>query len=117
MISDTLSEALTEIEHYQKRIPKAYSESAEAIEKVKDVMTALRAYLDLPPAGWYPRYDAAVGRLREEIGAIDLEGVTAALESITASWPTPEEVDATKKKMDSANEPCSSERQHGPVAD
>ena len=67
-------------------------------------MNALRAYLDCPPADQYPRYDAAVDRLRKEIGAIDVERVAAALENITASWPTPEEVDAAKKK-DSANEP------------
>ena len=96
MISDTLFEAVTEIERYQTDFPNAYGESKEAIEKVKVAMIALRSYLDCPPAGRYPRYDAAVEQLRKEIGAIDLEGVAAALENITASWPTPEESDAAQ---------------------
>lgn len=100
MISDTLFEAVAETERYQT---EGYCESNEAIEKVKVVMNALRAYLDCPPAGRYPRYDAAVEHLRKEIGAIDVERVTAALEHITASWPTPDEVDAARKK-DGASE-------------
>ena len=98
MISDTLFEALTEIERYQADFPNAYGESTEAIEKVKVVMNALRAYLDCPPAGRYPRYDAAVEHLRKEICAIGVEGVEAALENITASWPTPHEVDAEQNE-------------------
>ena len=103
MISDTLFEAVTEIERYQRDFSNAYGESKEAIEKVKAVMNALRAYLDCPPAGRYPRYDAAVKQLRQEIGAIDVEGVEAALENARASWPTPEEVDAARMK-DNASE-------------
>lgn len=104
MISDTLFEAVTEIERYQKNFPKAYSGLKAEIDTVKAVMNALRAYLDCPPADQYPRHDAAVEHLRHQISAIVVEGVEAALENITASWPTPEEVDAAKKK-DSANEP------------
>jgi hypothetical protein len=104
MISDVLCEAVTEIERYQRDFPNAYSGLKAEIDKVKAVMNALRAYLDCPPAGRYPRYDAAMEQLRQEIGAIDLEGVAAALENITASWPTSDESDAAKKK-DSANEP------------
>ena len=103
MISDTLFEAVTEIERYQRDFPNAYSGLKAEIDKVKAVMNALRAYLDCPPAGRYPRYDAAVEQLRQEIGAIDLEGVAAALENITASWPTPEEVNAAQMK-DSVSE-------------
>ncbi len=103
MISDTLFEAVTEIERYQTDFPNAYGESTEAIERVKVVMNALRAYLDCPPTGMYPRYDAAVEHLRQQIVAIVVEGVEAALKNMTASWPTPEEIDAAKKKG-SANE-------------
>jgi hypothetical protein len=103
MISDVLCEALDEIERYQRDFSNAYGESKEAIEKVKAVMSALRSYLDCPPAGRYLRYDAAVEQLRQEIGAIDLEGVAAALENARASWPTPEEVDAANEQ-DNANE-------------
>lgn len=105
MISDTLFEALAEIEHYQKKFPKAYSGLKAEIDKVKAVMNAMRSYLDFPPSdGRHPRYDAAVDRLRKEIGAIDVQRVAAAIEDARASWPTPEEVDAIEKK-DSAHEP------------
>jgi len=48
MISDTLCEAIQEIEEYQKRLPEFYDGIKEDIEVVKDVMDSLRERLDEP---------------------------------------------------------------------
>jgi len=103
MISDTLFEAVTEIERYQKNFPNAYSELKVEIEKVKAVMNAMRSYLDFPPSdGSYPRYDAAVDSFRTEIASINVEGLTAALEKARASWPMLKEADSTEKNVEGA---------------
>ncbi len=97
MISDTLHDAIAEIGRYQRDMPQCYDGLRGEIEKVKAVMDALRAYLDCPPSmGRYPRYDAAMSRLKNEIARIDLDGVAAALTGVKSSWPTPAEFEATK---------------------
>lgn len=97
MISDTLHDANAEIGRYQRDMPECYDGLRHEIEKVKAVMDALRAYLDCPPStGRYPRYAAALDRLRSEIARINLDGVLAALNGVKSSWPTPEEVEETK---------------------
>ena len=96
MISDTLHDALSAIEDHQKSMPKCYDGLREEIGKVKAVMDALRAYLDCPPSdGRYPKYDAAMIRLRTAVAGIDVSGLTAALENIRSSWPTKQEFEKT----------------------
>ena len=97
MISDVLSEAVTSIEEYQRSMPKCYRNLGVEIGKVTTVMNALRVYFDCPPAdGRYPRYDAAMKRLRTEIAAINVDGLLQALDGIEAGWPTPEEAKAAQ---------------------
>lgn len=96
MISDTLHDALVEIERYQKSMPQCYDGLQDEIGKVKAAMDALRAYLDFPPGdGRYPIYDAAMRRLRTEIAGIAVDGLAAAIENVTSSWPAPSEADVT----------------------
>ncbi len=98
MISDTLHAALEEIEEYQKSMPQCYDGLRGEIGKVKAVMDALRAFLDLPPSlGRYPQYDAAVTRLRVEIAGINVDGLQDALECVTDSWPTLEGGEASSR--------------------
>ena len=48
MISDTLHDAICEIEDYQRAWPESYSDWADDIEVVKKVMAALMNRLDQP---------------------------------------------------------------------
>ena len=48
MISDVLSNAISEIEGYQKDLPKVYDDLRPEIERVKSAMTTLREALDDP---------------------------------------------------------------------
>lgn len=99
MISDTLHDSIDEIEHYQKLMPEVYDGLRNEIGKVKAVMDALRSYLDLPPSeGKYPKYDAAMLRLRNEIADLDVEGLAAAIKHVTASWPTKAEFEMAKEE-------------------
>jgi hypothetical protein len=49
MISDTLHDAIQEIEDYQRNFPDCYGGLSDDIELVKKVMSALQARLDEPP--------------------------------------------------------------------
>lgn len=49
MISDVLSDALSEIADYQRRMPQAYDGLREEIEPVKRAMHRLLVLLDGPP--------------------------------------------------------------------
>jgi hypothetical protein len=92
MISDTLHEAIAEIERYQRSIPKSYDGLRIEIGKVTAVMNALRTWLDCPPSkGRYPRFETALGRLRAEIAGLDVEPLLRAMDDLKAAWPTPEE--------------------------
>lgn len=51
MISDTLHDALAEIEDYQGSMPKCYDGLRDEIGKVKTVMSAMRAFLHPLGAG------------------------------------------------------------------
>ncbi len=58
MISDTLSDAIRQIEEYQETSPSQYDEYREHIELVKAVMDSLVEALDEPPFAfgiWYER--------------------------------------------------------------
>ena len=96
-MSDTIHDALAEIEGYQQSMPECCDGLRGEIGKMKAVMDALRAYLDCPPSnGRYPRCDAAMTRLRTKIAGIDVSGIAAALENVRASWPTKEEFEKTE---------------------
>jgi hypothetical protein len=92
MISDVMLEAIEDIERYQEWA--AYQGLSTEIETVKTVMRALMTWLDCPPTGMYPKYDAAKTRLRSAIASLNVEGLLSALENLKASWPTPEEIEA-----------------------
>jgi hypothetical protein len=55
MISDVLCEAIWEIEECQKEFGDSYDELRMEIEKVKAVMDAMRAYLDILPVGEFEK--------------------------------------------------------------
>ncbi len=99
MISDELCEAIEEIERYQRSFPKSYDGLRVEIGKVTAVMNALKTWLDCPPSkGRYPRFEAALGRLRAEIARLDVEPLLRAMDDLKASWPTPEEVEEAKRQ-------------------
>ena len=49
MLSDTLSEAIEEIERYQREMPDVYDYIKEEINQVKEAMRKLQIELDTPP--------------------------------------------------------------------
>lgn len=55
MISDTLSDAVFEIERYQQEMPEVYDSIKPHLEDLKAHMTKVREYLDTPPG--YPKPD------------------------------------------------------------
>jgi len=90
MISDTLHEAIAEIERYQRTFPKSYDGLRVEIGKLTAVMNALQAGLDWPPSkGHYPKFETALGRLRAEIANLDVEPLLRAMDDLNAAWPTP----------------------------
>jgi hypothetical protein len=114
MISDTLSDAKDEIEEYQHYHQEVYGKWQVHIWKVTTVMDALRTWLDCPPSdGVYPRYEAAMGRLRAEIANLDVEPLLRAMDDLKAAWPTPEEVEAAN--MQAGAEPSTHQGQDGPA--
>ncbi len=52
MLSDTLFEALCEIERYEKDFPQCYADSAEEIRKVTLEMRMLQLRFDMVPRRW-----------------------------------------------------------------
>ncbi len=98
MISDTLTEVLSEIERYQ-RWPKTYKSLRKEITKVKVVMNALRLWLDSPPpVDTFPRYGAAKKQLRDEIAGLNVDGLVKAVENLKDSWPSDEELAVAKQE-------------------
>lgn len=58
MMSDTLSDALVSIEHYQTNFPNIYDSHKPKIEEVKAKMTKLREFLDSPESPeWLTKKD------------------------------------------------------------
>lgn len=99
MISDTLSDAMAEIEEYQRYHPEVYGKWQVHIWKATTVMDALRTWLDCPPSvGLYPRFEAAKERLMAEIARLDVEPLLAAVGNVRVSWPTREEAEAAKER-------------------
>lgn len=82
MISDTLSDAIHEIEDQQANHPNAayYGSVRNEIETVKTLMTALRVYLDANGYSENPAIVDGLERLRCEISGVKLAGVRAALQ-------------------------------------
>lgn len=106
MISDTLHEAIAEIERYQRSIPKSYDGLRVEIGKVTAVMNALRSWLDCPPSkGRYPMFETAMGRLRAEIASLDVGPLLCALDDLKAAWPTPEEAEEANRQAGPAPNP------------
>lgn len=96
MISDTLSEALDDIARYESDFG-CYAELRYEILKVKIVMGGLQCYLDSPDVdAVYPKFSAALKRLRKEIAGLNVEPLLTAMENVKSSWPTPDEVEAAK---------------------
>ncbi|MCI0563313.1 MAG: hypothetical protein MN733_32965 [Nitrososphaera sp.] len=89
MISDTIFEALVEIESYQTNFSAIYEDISESIYKVTTVMKSLQTLLDVPPqCENYPKYNAAKTRLQTEIEAIEVNGLLGALHDLKMSWPS-----------------------------
>lgn len=91
MISDTLFEAVAEIENYEHSFG-GYAGLRAEIGNVKAVMQALLVFLDHPPGGErFPKYQMALDRLRAEIANLNVTGLAAARDALNASWPAPDE--------------------------
>lgn len=74
MISDVLSDALRDIEDYQRYMPEAYSEITAEIEVVKAVMDGLRIVLDAAP-GQTVEHESLIAELRSAIRGLDVSGI------------------------------------------
>ena len=83
MISDIISDAIGEIEDYQREMPDAYASIAEEIGVVKAVMTGLRMYLDAAPSE-SDELNKLMEEIRLAIRAIDVTGLVVAREKLLA---------------------------------
>ncbi len=75
MISDVLSDAKSQIEDYQRSMPKCYAGMEDEIAVVTTVMDSLRMYLDCPD-------EAMVEDLLSAIRTIDLSELKKARSSL-----------------------------------
>ena len=71
MISDALSDAVGEIEEYQRDLPDSYAEITAEIDVVKTVMDGLRMVFDAVP-GQPVEYERLIAELRSAILALDV---------------------------------------------
>ena len=81
MISDVLSDAVGEIEEYQRDIPDSYAEITAEIDVVKTVMDGLRMVFDAVP-GQPVEYEVLIAELRSAIRALDVSGLVTARERL-----------------------------------
>ncbi len=93
MISDVLSDAVGEIEEYQRDIPDSYAEITAEIDVVKTVMDGLRIVFDAVP-GQPVEYEVLIAELRSAIRSLDVSGLVTAREKLLA-WVTEE-----RKRLD-----------------
>src|SRR5437016_2572594 len=77
MISDTLSDAVADIEEYQRNMPDAYADLIAEIEMVKVVMDSLRIVLDAAP-GQPKEFEKLIQELRTAIRDMDVTRLAAA---------------------------------------
>lgn len=83
MISDVLSDALTEIRAYQQDSESIYDDLKQAITAVCEVMDALRQHLDTAPA---PALHDALQGLQAAIGRLDLVEIRDARKRLVEAW-------------------------------
>ena len=83
MISDTLSDAVGDIEEYQRGMPKAYADLAAQISVVKTVMDSLRIVLDAATCQ-SDVFRKLVEELRASIRAVDVSLLVAARDRLLA---------------------------------
>ena len=83
MISNTLSDALGNIEEYQRNMPDVYADLAAEFGVVKTVMDGLRTVLDAPP-GQSVEFEERVEELRASIRAVDVSRLVAARDLLMA---------------------------------
>ena len=96
MISDTLSDAVAEIEEYQRDMPDVYADLAVEIDVVKTVMDGLRTVLDAAPSQ-SDVFGKLVEELRASIRAVDVSRLVAARDRLLA-WVKEERERISDKK-------------------
>jgi hypothetical protein len=77
MISDILSDAISDIQDYHRNMPDAYADLGEEIAVVTTVMEGLCIYLDAAP-GLHEEHGTLVEDLRRAIAKVDVRDVQAA---------------------------------------
>lgn len=87
MIGDVLSDAVADMEDYQREMPDAYAAIAEEIAVVKAVMDGLRMYLDAT-AYQCDQLNKVVEEIRLAIRAIDVTGLVVARDKLLAWMET-----------------------------
>lgn len=85
MISDVLSEAVSEIRPYQSNSDIMYADLAKAINVVAEVMDSLRHYFDTPP---FPFLHDGLQDLQMAIAGLDLSEIRTARQKLTEDWRT-----------------------------
>jgi ABC-type phosphonate transport system ATPase subunit len=81
MISDTLDEALIDINDYLQQYPQSYGELAAELSVVTTLMDSLSGILWLSPGGVD---DVLADKLREAIRSLDLSRVVEARDAVFA---------------------------------
>lgn len=81
MISDVLSDAVAEIEEYQREMPDVYTDVISDISVVKTVMDGLRMVLDAAP-GQPVEFEKLVEELRASLRAVDVSRLADARERL-----------------------------------
>jgi hypothetical protein len=82
MFSDVLSDAVSDMEEYQREMPDAYAALISEISVVKIVMDSLRMILDAAP-GQSAEFEKLVEELRASLRAVD---VSRLAEAVNACW-------------------------------
>ncbi len=96
MISDALSDAVGDIEDYQRDLPDSYAEITAEIDVVKTVMDGLRIVFDAVP-GQPVEYEVLIAELRSAIRSLDVSGLVTARERLLA-WVAEERQRLNDKK-------------------
>lgn len=83
MISDVFSDAVGDIEDYQRDLPDAYGEFTAEIDMVKTVMDGLRMVFDAAP-GLGDEHDNVIAELRSALRGLNVSGLLAAQDRLLA---------------------------------